>query len=360
MRTFYESAFYLFHSVALAKELALQPALPALALVFLHYAPTSLRDRLLRFLAARAGIQPRTLRLALRLLLGLGLAKMANRWLNKLAVNNWRLRPASHWHWPAEIAVVTGGSSGIGGCIVKGLASRGIMVVVLDVQELPSELKMIENVKYFSCDLTLPSAISQVAETVRNTIGMPSILINNAGISPAHGVLSTSDEYLQKIFRVNLLAHWATTREFLPNMLLRNKGHIVTVASLASFVTLATSVDYSATEAGALAFHEGLGCELRHIYKSPGVFTTVVQPSYVQTPMTEIVEYRYVRERTMLNAQEIADAVVNHILAGQGGGQLIFPGNLSLVAALRGWPTWMQQLARDVLSEPLVAGLTKG
>lgn len=54
-------------------------------------------------------------------------------------------------------------------------------------------------------------------------------------------------------------------------MITHNHGHIVNIASLASFLTQAANVDYGATKVGLLAFHEGLKQELKHVYNAPGV-----------------------------------------------------------------------------------------
>jgi short-subunit dehydrogenase len=63
-------------------------------------------------------------------------------------------------------------------------------------------------------------------------------------------------------------------REFLPAMIKKNHGHVVTIASMASFVTVAQMVDYCCTKSSALAFHEGLHSELRSRYHAPNVRTT--------------------------------------------------------------------------------------
>jgi all-trans-retinol dehydrogenase (NAD+) len=113
------------------------------------------------------------------------------------------------------------------------------------------------NIKFFACDVTNPSAVYSTAEKIKATLGAPSILINNAGILSSHTILTTPDEYLRKIFDVNVLSSWYTTKAFLPDMLRENKGHVVTVASLASFLGVAGMADYTATKAAILSFHEG-------------------------------------------------------------------------------------------------------
>ncbi|OJJ54453.1 hypothetical protein ASPSYDRAFT_49579 [Aspergillus sydowii CBS 593.65] len=348
---------YVIQSLTAANRAVLQPVVPGSLLVALYYGPPQLRNQIVDLLARYATVAPQKLKLILSVWLALGAARVGNGALSRLAANNWHASPPVPWDWSTEIAVVTGGCGGIGRVIVEGLSKRGITVVVVDFQELPEELRDNKLIKHFSCDLTAANAVADVAKAIRLEVGNPTILINNAGIMGTHGVLETSDEYLQKIFKINLLSQWSTTREFVPHMVKRNKGHVVTIASMASFVTVGTSLDYCATKAGALAFHEGLGSELRHIYKAPGVLTTVVHPNYVRTNMTGDHTYRYVRqEGSMLGPEEVGNRVVQQVLSGRGG-QVILPEHLSITTSLRAWPTWMQDSVRDLISKPVIAGL---
>lgn len=101
-------------------------------------------------------------------------------------------------------------------------------------------------------------------------------MVNNAGVMHLTTVLDVSEEQIRKIFDVNIIAHFLLVKEFLPTMIERDHGHIITVASLASFVTGVRNVDYSCTKVGALAFHEGLAQELRHVYNARKVRTRSV------------------------------------------------------------------------------------
>ena len=71
-----------------------------------------------------------------------GLLNISNRVLNTLALNGWALRSdRSQWDWPQEVAVVTGGCSGIGLLIVKGLIEKSVRVAVMDVRDPPQDIK---------------------------------------------------------------------------------------------------------------------------------------------------------------------------------------------------------------------------
>jgi all-trans-retinol dehydrogenase (NAD+) len=98
--------------------------------------------------------------------------------------------------------------------------------------------------------------------------------INNAGIATCRTILAGTEDSIRKTFAVNTMAHFWMVREFLPAMAKKNHGHVVTIASLASFIVHASNVDYSCTKASALAFHEGLAAELKYRYHAPDIKTT--------------------------------------------------------------------------------------
>jgi NAD(P)-dependent dehydrogenase (short-subunit alcohol dehydrogenase family) len=283
----------------------------------------------------------------LRVLVALGLLRTANRALNTMAHNSWRLTAAPGWDWPNEIAVVTGGSSGIGKGIVERLAALGVRVAVLDIQDLPKDLQGNARVRFFRCDVTSSESVAAAADAVRRELGHASILVNNAGIARTAPILQADEAFLRRILGVNLMSMWFTTQQFVPHMVQRGKGHVVTLASIASFVALATAADYSATKAGALAFHEALASELKHQHKAPHVLTTVVHPNFVRTPLVQSFEGRLQRAGVrMLTSDRVADEVVAQIKSRRGG-QLVIPSSATGLSGIRGWPTWLQEFVRD-------------
>lgn len=339
---------------------ALSPILSGSALLAIIYAPDNVRDAVAPILkrlpeSMLASLTLPRAKLALQIVFGLGILGKFNDILNTMAHNSWRLRAGKGWDWPNEIAVVTGGSSGIGRCIVERLLSLGVRVVVLDVQDLPKDLRANPRVSYFYCDITSSEIVAEAADAVRREVGHPTILINNAGIAQSAPILKTSESFLRKIFGVNLMSMWFTTQQFLPRMIQLDKGHIITVASIASFVALATAADYSATKAGALAFHHTLTSELKHVYKSPNVLTTVVHPNFVRTPLVQdFVDRLETSGVRLLTADQIACEVVAQIKSKRGG-QLIVPTEVSRIAGIGGWPAWIQELLRDAVAKPAAA-----
>lgn len=288
-------------------------------------------------------------KLILHLALGLTILNSLNGALNAWATNNWHIKSNKGWVWDHEVAVITGGSGDIGQALVEGLVSKGVRVAVLDVQELPSKLRNNEKIIYVKCDVSVPSEIVAAQDIIRRTFGHPSVLINNAGIVRTTTILDEPEEHLRRIVGVNLMAHWFTAKAFLPHMLSQNKGHVVTVASLAAFVALPTSVDYSATKAGALAFHEGLACELKHLYKAPGVMTTIVLPDFVKTQMTKAYWAEVeIAGGLLLEVDQVVEPILHQIFSRRGG-QIIIPKSRAVVSFIRGWPNWTQEIIRDII-----------
>ncbi|QPH02477.1 hypothetical protein C2857_006687 [Epichloe festucae Fl1] len=314
-------------------------------LAALTYAPDELKQELLNHLPA--GFNVEMVQKALQVLLGIGILKTINSGLSAMAANAWRVSPAKGWDWPREIAVVTGGCSGIGYYIVKRLVSRKVKVAILDVQAAPKDLAGNPLVHYYQCDITSPDAVAKAADAIRRDVGHPTILVNNAGITRPMTILEMSQEFLRKIFAVNTMCHWTLVQQFLPHMISINKGHVVTVASIASFVALPKGADYSATKAAALSFHESLAVELKHLYKADGVLTSVAHPNFVRTPLVQDFGHQLEEGGVrMLTPDGVAAAITEQIFRRRSA-QLIIPEQQAIISGIRGWPTWLQIFLRD-------------
>ncbi|KAF2878443.1 hypothetical protein BDV95DRAFT_614010 [Massariosphaeria phaeospora] len=346
------------HSVS---HIALNPLVTAPLLWVLTQGPPEVRARLFsQFASLRDPRRLTQIVKALKWLLALSLVRTINAQLNRLALNAWRLKSEKgRWTWDQEVAVVTGGCSGFGERVCKRLINKGVTVAILDIQQLPLSLQGYANIKFFACDITKPTAVNSAAERIRATLGSPSILVNNAGIGSAHTILGTPDEYLHKIFDVNILSHFTLVKAFVPAMIAANKGHVVTVASTASFLGVAGMVDYSCTKAAALAFHEGLGQELREHHDAPKVLTTIVHPNWSKTSLLAPFEKTLQEGGTaFIDPDEVSDAIVNQIFSCAGG-QLFLPQHFARVSLLRGYPHWFQETIRAGAARAVLPAVSK-
>jgi all-trans-retinol dehydrogenase (NAD+) len=194
-------------------------------------------------------------------------------------------------------------------------------------------------VHYYKCDLTDPSQITAVADRIREDLGDPTILVNNAGVARGRSILETTERDLQFTFDVNAFAHFHTTRAFLPAMIQRDHGMVVTVASYAAWLTVPNMVDYGASKAAAASFHEGLTAELRTRYHAPRVRTVLVNQGYTRTALFEGYDNDSPFLVPTLEPESVADAVVRQILSGRSG-QVIIPKFGTTLQSLRAMPHW--------------------
>ncbi|KAL4931223.1 uncharacterized protein BDV17DRAFT_23565 [Aspergillus undulatus] len=298
-----------------------------------------------------------------------------NNHLTRSAQNNWV--HSAPWRPSQETALVTGGSSGIGRQIVADLAGLGLKaVVVWDVKK--SEEVLSPNVHFYKVDVTSPSYIKRTASLTRKAHGDITILINNAGVAYSNPILNSTEEETRHTFDVNVLSHFWTVKEFLPAMLDANHGHVVTMASMASFVGSAGLTAYAASKAALLGVHEGVRQEAKHFYGSgtgdgdgdgdgcesgrrmrSRVRTSIIHPLYVTTPMTSALAQNKAGERShqpFLTAEDVSTAVVKQLVSGDSG-QVVVPPSHGVVALLRGVPGWVQELVRDSASKGFL-GLT--
>ncbi|CCC06185.1 hypothetical protein SMACR_00403 [Sordaria macrospora] len=276
----------------------------------------------------------------IKTLLILALIGAANRYLNRRVLNN---GVSDTYDWAREIVLITGGAGGIGGEMVKLFAEKGVRVVVLDIQ--PLTFNAGQNVHYFKCDLTNRANVASVAQEVRKKVGDPTVLINNAGVVQGRTVLETTEKDLRFTFDVNLFAHYYTSQEFLPYMIKRNHGMVVTVASFASWVCVPNMVDYAASKAAALSFHQGLTAELQSTYKAPKVRTIVVNQGYTRTPLFEGYQNDSPFMMPPLEPATVAEAVVRKVLTGESG-QVVVPKTGNIISALAAFPLWYQTRLR--------------
>lgn len=116
---------------------------------------------------------------------------------------------------------------------------------------------------------------------------------------------------------------------------------IVTVASLAAYVTVPNMVDYAASKAAALTFHEGLTAELKTRYAAPKVRTVVINQGYTKTPLFQGYYNDSPFLMPTLEPETVAEAIVKQVLSGHSG-QVILPGMGGLLTLFKGFPHWYQ------------------
>ena len=186
------------------------------------------------------------------------------------------------------VCFITGASSGLGmGLAIRlgvdgysvGLAARRealLEEVAGKIEEAGGEAGI------YPCDVSDPEQVKDAIRRCEENFGPVDLLVANAGISLNTRVGAFDATEIEKVIRINLLGAVYATEAVLPGMLMRRRGQIVAVSSIAGFGGLPMSAAYSASKGGMTNFFESLRIDLR----GSGVYVTVITPGFVKTPMT--------------------------------------------------------------------------
>jgi NAD(P)-dependent dehydrogenase (short-subunit alcohol dehydrogenase family) len=185
-----------------------------------------------------------------------------------------------------SVVILTGASSGIGAATARELARHGAKVVL--AARRGDELRALQaaiadaggEALAVPADVCQRSDIDRLVATAVEKYGRVDVLINNAGISAGSSIADSSDETLQRIVDVNLLAPARCIQSVLPHMRRQGQGLIVNVGSVAGEV--ATSGLYAATKFGLRGLSDAFRRELRR----DGIGVVLIVPGFIRTPMT--------------------------------------------------------------------------
>ncbi|XP_007658955.1 estradiol 17-beta-dehydrogenase 11-like isoform X5 [Ornithorhynchus anatinus] len=148
---------------------------------------------------------------------------------------------------------------------------------------------------------------------VKAEVGDVSILVNNAGVVYTSDLFATQDPQIQKTFEVNVLAHFWTTKAFLPAMMKKNHGHIVTVASAAGHTTVPFLLAYCSSKFAAVGFHKALTLEIAALGKN-GIKTSCLCPNFINTGF---IKNPSTRIGPTLEPEQVVEQLMKGILTNQ-------------------------------------------
>ncbi|MCF6269255.1 MAG: SDR family oxidoreductase [Melioribacteraceae bacterium] len=213
--------------------------------------------------------------------------------------------------------VITGGASGIGRLMVRSLANKGANVIILDINQsnldtVVNEIRSDGNKgSGYVCDVGNFDAVEETKNQISAEHGFVEILINNAGIVVGKYFIDLTVDEIERTMRVNAMAGMWTTKVFLPEMIEKNRGHLVNIASSAGMVGVAKMTDYAASKFAHIGFDESLRMELKQMKKN--INTTIVTPYFINTGMFEGVKSRFSFLLPILDENKVANKIINAI-----------------------------------------------
>jgi 3-oxoacyl-[acyl-carrier protein] reductase len=227
-----------------------------------------------------------------------------------------------------RVAIVTGGTRGIGRAIALRLAAEGANVAVSyrsndDAAEETAEAARAAGVKceVFKGDVASSEDVQALFKGVSDVFGRVDILVNNAGVTRDNIMMRMKEDEFDEVLRTNLGGTYLCTRAALRPMVRARWGRIVNVSSVVGLVGNAGQANYAASKAGIIGFTKSVAREVAQ----RGITANAVAPGYVETELTgslpEEVKDR-IRSQVPMGrfgeAEEVAEVVA--FLAGEGAG----------------------------------------
>ncbi len=193
------------------------------------------------------------------------------------------------------VAVITGGTRGIGAGIAKELLKNGFSVV-LSARNESEELKTLKEeygnkVHFVPCDISKTEDIENFASEVKEKFGKIDLLVNNAGVAPKErkDVLEITPEDFDAVVDINLKGTFFVTQKFVPLLIENKGGRIVNISSMSSYTASLNRGEYCISKAGISMTTKLFAARLAEY----GISVIEIRPGIIETDMTAKVKEKY-------------------------------------------------------------------
>jgi acetoacetyl-CoA reductase len=224
----------------------------------------------------------------------------------------------------ARVAVVTGGTRGIGAAISKGLKAAGYQVAANygGNDEAANKFKAETGIPVYKFDVSDAAACEAGLKAIESELGPVDVLVNNAGITRDGMFHRMTFDQWQAVIRTNLDSMFTCTRPVIDGMRARGFGRIIIISSINGQKGQMGQTNYSAAKAGVIGFAKALAQE----NANKGVTVNVIAPGYISTEMVQAVPEEVLKTKILPlipvgrlgEAEEIARAV-EFLASDQGG-----------------------------------------
>lgn len=193
------------------------------------------------------------------------------------------------------VAVVTGGTRGIGLGIAKALIAKGFSVVMSSRSIGEDAKKLIEEYPekafFFAADISIESDINALAAFVKEKFGSVDLLVNNAGVAPKvrKDILEITPEDFDYVADINLKGTFFVTQKFVPLLAEKNKARIVNVSSMSAYTASVNRGEYCIAKAGISMITKLFAARVAEM----GISVIEIRPGIIETDMTAKVKEKY-------------------------------------------------------------------
>jgi 3-oxoacyl-[acyl-carrier protein] reductase len=187
-----------------------------------------------------------------------------------------------------KVALVTGGSRGIGRAIAEGLYKAGAKVAILGRDEAKAVAAATElgpHARGYRADVAVPADVEQALEAVERDLGPVDVLVNNAGIARDNLLFRIGVDDWDAVLDANLKGAFLLTKLAARGMIKRRWGRIVNITSVVGLIGNKGQANYAASKAGLIGFTKSVARELA----SRNVLVNAVAPGYIDTEMTRAI-----------------------------------------------------------------------
>ena len=223
-----------------------------------------------------------------------------------------------------KVALITGGTRGIGKAIAKKFAENGYNLVInyvsenTNLEKLKNDINSKNEILFVRANVGDFESSEELVKQAVEKFGKIDVLVNNAGITRDNLIMRMKEEDFDNVININLKGTFNVTKNVVPYMMKKRNGKIVNISSVVGVSGNAGQCNYAASKAGIIGFTKSIAKELA----SRNILANCVAPGFIDTDMTEVLSDS-VKEninsqiplKRMGTAEEIAKAV--YFLAGE-------------------------------------------
>ena len=223
-----------------------------------------------------------------------------------------------------KVALITGGTRGIGKAIAKKFAENGYNLVInyvsenTDLEKLKNDINSENEILFVRANVGDFVSCEELVKQAIDKFGKIDVLINNAGITRDNLIMRMKEEDFDNVINTNLKGTFNVTKNVVPYMMKKRSGKIVNVSSVVGVSGNAGQCNYASSKAGIIGFTKSIAKELA----SRNILANCVAPGFIDTDMTEVLNdsvkeniNNQIPLKRMGTAEEIAKAV--YFLAGE-------------------------------------------